>query len=400
MRRSVILPLCLVAAVARGQDTIRVRGQQVSWTAPTIPLTKVATLGQLDGPPEYAFGGVDRIAVDARGVTYVYDYKAAQIRQYDRNGKYIRAIGRKGAGPGEYQSIIALGIVRDSLFAVFDASNKRMTVFAPDGKLVSTVQQSRLAGFNDGAAALRDGRFIFRVRPTINGREGEIPIEPPPGMVIPPSFVLQAGADGSIVDSMPIGSKTKFGRAFYLTGSSGGNFNFVPEFHVALSPRGSVVWGESDQYRIFIRDSARVRVIEQPWTPLPVVDGERANWQAYADFFEKRSNGRFTYPIPKTKPAFRDLQVDQDGRIWLSLYAPAEERDIPPRQDQPVLRWRQNAVYDVFGPEGNHLGRVALPPNSRMIWAQGDRIWSLGKGPDDEDLIVTYRFTIASDRRR
>ena len=396
---------CLLAATAAGaQDTIRVRGKEVPWNAARLPLTQLVAFGQVDGPQEYMFGAVEYVAADVRGRTYVFDRQAAQIRAYDERGKYLRNIGRKGAGPGEYREVYGLGIAHDTQLVVFDLT-ARVTYFQPDGTVARSVSAPRMTyGFDHGAAVTRDGMVLFRVMPRINGQsdiEMSAHEAPPPNMKVSPSFVVRMRGDGTLNDSLQIGSKTKFAPVFYVSTPDGGNSNFVPEFHAAASPTGGVVWGESDQYRIFIRDRVgRLRVIEQPWTAVELTTGERDNWQQYADYFRQRGGGRFTYTIPKTKPAFRDLTVGQDGRIWVSLYGPAQKRDIPPRPDRPTLFWRQTTVYDVFAPDGVHLGRVELPLNSRMAWAQGNRVWTIAKGADDEDRIVVYRVFTASDSRR
>ena len=61
-------------------------------------------------------------AVDRIGRFYVYDGKDAQIRQYDANAKFVRNIGRKGKGPGEYEWVIGMDIAEDSLLVIHDLS--------------------------------------------------------------------------------------------------------------------------------------------------------------------------------------------------------------------------------------------------------------------------------------
>ena len=51
---------------------------------------------------------------------FVYNGKTSEIFQFNRDGKFIRKIGREGNGPGEYSLITELGI---------DESNKRLYIF-------------------------------------------------------------------------------------------------------------------------------------------------------------------------------------------------------------------------------------------------------------------------------
>lgn len=52
----------------------------------------------------YFFFRVSRIAVDKQGNIYVVDGGNTRIQVYDNEGQYLRTIGRKGQGPGEFQS--------------------------------------------------------------------------------------------------------------------------------------------------------------------------------------------------------------------------------------------------------------------------------------------------------
>jgi hypothetical protein len=98
-----------------------------------VRLIEAFTIGQLDGPPEYTLGAVWQGAADATGGFYVFDSQATQIRQYDAQGRFLRAVGRSGDGPGEYREGAALTVAQDSLLVVCDPSNRRMTSFGPDG---------------------------------------------------------------------------------------------------------------------------------------------------------------------------------------------------------------------------------------------------------------------------
>ena len=70
----------------------------------------------------------------------VLDVPNSKIYHYDQSGTFINAIGRKGRGPGEYNSLLNVELAGDSLY-VFSAPQK-MQCFSLDGKLLSEKKDS------------------------------------------------------------------------------------------------------------------------------------------------------------------------------------------------------------------------------------------------------------------
>jgi hypothetical protein len=408
IERMVLVGGILVASIAgagvaqRGgggaRDTVRVPATPPRWGNAERVLTKVFSVGQLDGPPEYAFGSIDGIAVDAKGRFYLFDDKDTQIRQYDASGKFLRPIGKKGKGPGEYSINGGMAVVADTLLGLYDPGSARITLFYPDGKVVRTILEPRATNWGDDSffGDVR-GRSYVRVpvlRPGAAMEEMEMP------GVMRGSRYLGFDTRGTLVDSIdfaPLPLRKTPPRGYYLMLPEGSQSNFLPEATSAASPLGTIVQGTGESMRfVIVPPTGAVLVVERPWTPVPVGREESANWKAWSDYFNQRDRGeKYPYAIPATKPAYKSIDVDLDGRIWVSVYTAAEKRDIPPRaagDKRPLLVWRQRATYDVYDPGGVYLGRVVLPWLTGMIEARGDNVWVMGKGPDDEQIITVYRM--------
>ncbi len=74
-------------------------------------------------------------------------------------------------------------------------------------------------------------------------------------------------------------------------------------------------------------------------------------------------------PIPRTFPAFSDLEVDATGHVWVGEYRrPGDERP----------RW------SVFDSEGRLLGSVGTPPGLTIFEIGGDYV--LGRSTDEFDV--------------
>ncbi len=362
-----------------------------------VRLTPIRTIGSLDGPPEYAFGQLTEMAVDKRGRLYTYDQKDHQLRAYDAAGKFVAKIGRRGSGPGEYQSVVGLTVVADSFIATHDPSLARISLFAPSGKLYRTISEPRATTWG-GASFFADnaGRVFVRISVRKPGaREGSEGHDATAG-----ARFLGFDTNGRLVDSIPVAfpklAKPQ-PRGFYLMLAEGGHMAFLPEPTVVPSPTGAIIAGTGETMRFSITPrTGAPRVVEEPWTPVALTSGERANWEQWATHMSMQDKGRFTYTIPSRKPAYNDIRVDLDGRIWVSVFAAAEKRDITPRaasDTRPLLVWRQRATFNVYSTAGAFLGRVELPPLQGLIQVAGDQLFAMGKGPDDEQIITVYRVS-------
>lgn len=78
-----------------------------------------------------------RAVRDGQGRYLVKGHYASSLLVYDNHGRFLRSIGQKGSGPGEFQGIAAIAPgLADSLF-VFDGDSRRYSVYAPDLSFVA-----------------------------------------------------------------------------------------------------------------------------------------------------------------------------------------------------------------------------------------------------------------------
>jgi len=101
--------------------------------------TLVMTLGRAgisgDGPD--VFNGPCDVAVAENGDIFVADgHWNARIVKFSQDGRFIKAWGRKGSGPGEFDVPYTLVIDKRGRVLVGDRTNQRIQLFDQDGRLL------------------------------------------------------------------------------------------------------------------------------------------------------------------------------------------------------------------------------------------------------------------------
>jgi hypothetical protein len=372
-------------------DTVVVRtvaGQ--SWQTDAV-LEPEMRIGTFEGAEENMLGDVAGMAVAPDGAIYLYDRQIPALRKYSADGEYIATFGREGGGPGEYkQSDGGLAVLPDGRVLLRDPGNARITVYSPTGEALDSW-------------SLRGGYFTSRrlyvdtagiVHTQIWGRTDDSdrytalqPFTPAGEMldsIMAPSWEYeQAGISYSgesirMVNSVP----------------------FSPQPHWSFSPFGYYVGGLSTEYSIDVfRPDGTVLRIQRILEPVAVDPAEKEarrmgvirNFQRMAP--DWKWNGP---PIPDQKPAFQDLAVGADGRLWVRLHQPgylAEQAD--PEDPGAVDEWAEPVVWDVFEPDGIYLGQVRAPEGFRThpepVFGT-DHVWAITT--DDLDVQYLTRFRI------
>jgi sugar lactone lactonase YvrE len=97
------------------------------------------------GADETHFNAPSDVAVMANGDIIVADGHGGEtngrIVRFDKNGKFIKAWGKPGSGPGEFDEPHGLAIDSQGRIFVADRANNRIQIFDEDGKLLDTWKQ-------------------------------------------------------------------------------------------------------------------------------------------------------------------------------------------------------------------------------------------------------------------
>ena len=337
------------------------------WERPT-QLVEVLNIGILDGPEEYVFGEVLRMAEDLDGGIYVFDRQGPLIRHYDRAGGFIGTVGRAGEGPGEY-SWASLGMVvgRDGVLTVHDWGNQRLSRFAADGTALNPWRfHSAFFTTVPGPGVFSDGDGHILVRIEADGR---------PALVVVDSAAV---TDTLWVPQLP-----------GLPPQRGGPYRV--DAYRDWSPGGQFIVGVGNTYSFEVHGASGVTRIERDVEPLPVHPDEAAAWRKRFRWMEGQPDYRPPQGewIPSAMPPFRGISAAGGGRIWVRRNAEPVLIEVEETEGRPPpVGWIQPFVYDVFEAKGSYLGEVRLPDGFEPHIFGEHHIWGVLRGELDQEYVV------------
>lgn len=340
------------------------------------------------------FTSVREFDVDGWGRFYVFDNDSRSVLRFGPDGALIDRIGREGAGPGEFRQNGGMVILPDGGLAQWDSRNARITIFDSAGTVRETWPVPGGFSTSNGLYTDRTGRLYLR-RPVTPPREGEI---------LGRMGLVPLDSGGVFADSLAP-PDLEVPREMYVAvrenGRSSMGSRYAPTYHWAWLPSGSFVVGHGGRYEVIIeRNGELPLVVRRELAPIPVDAEERADEEASILWSMRQTEPGWTWrgpPLPTTKAPLVGLATTRDGRIWAQVAVasegiPAGELTPPRDSTQPVIRHRMPAVYEVFSAEGRFLGRVALPPRTQLVDAEGDFVWGLARDEDDMPAVSRYRI--------
>jgi hypothetical protein len=289
-----------------------------------LSLREDLKIGEAEGQKEYVFGVIGSIAVDPEENIYISDSKEIHIKKFDRNGKYLKTIGRKGQGPGEFEQVTRIMIDLRKHLTAFDGKIRRLTLFSPSGDFIKTI-------------SIREP-FISDLR--MNSRGGFListyHIDPQTSRA---ATSLSLSDDNfNIVKSVAVGK------------SQNVLMPFQPFFVWTAMKNDHILFGFNDRYEITRLDGEgnMIMKISRDYQPVPVKPEER---KRRLEWLEQPLDKK----TPPDYPAFQSITTDEEGRIIVRTY----EKSGTGEGD----------FYDIFDAEGRYISKIVLqyPPR---LWKQ------------------------------
>ena len=291
------------------------------------------------------FGSIHSFDVDSQGQVFVLDEQTQEIRVFDSHGAFIRTVGGRGNGPGEFTEASAVDISRNGEIWVMEMILGRLSILNADGALLRT---EHIGGSSD---------FRMSIWPYPGGFD---PLGRYNAVLVTLSEegTTQALArfDQSFtpLDTIPIPEESKETEYFSLVSEDGGStMRLVVPFQGSLewrfSPSGNLWTLVTDKYELVeLNDNEEaLRRVTKEYEPLEVTEAEMEEMRARLARFINQGMKVDWSKVAKTKPVTVSFFCDDEGNFWVNLEAATPEDD--------------SRLFDLFDPEGRYLGAVRLP---------------------------------------
>jgi len=295
-----------------------------------LKLKPLFSLGGESEDPNQLFGMVQQILVDDEHNSYVLDQQLQEIKVFDAKGEYLRTIGRKGEGPGEF-------------------NNPNAFFFLPQDRIgVSQMMPGRIAVLDEQGQGLDD----FPI-PGDTGFTFVMQVESTGDRVVMKEMTSSLGKGDAHTTIRLLGLDSQgeqlvvYGEQSKPLEMSGGRVRLnVSDIGLArewtIGPEGLVYLTNGfTGYRIEVYglDGKLERVIEREYEPLPYSKKEIARRRKIAK--EQESSGlSVDVKTPDNKPDIQGLFVRPSGELWV-------------RTSRSVGEDGSLGSFDVFDAEGH-----------------------------------------------
>lgn len=358
---------------------------------------QVFSIGKADGAEHEMFGEVTSVAFDATENLYVLDRQNGRVMAYDRTGRFLRQIGKKGQGPGELIQPVQMVIAGDGTVVVSDLGRFGYSVFRPDGSFVRNVVADGL--MPAGRAGLQwhprggvVGTFMERPNPQ-PGRPPQISSSAPL-MFVPfgggrPNRVFAVPATDRVSQNTTPGADGRVELRMIRRPPPA----FTPSTLYGVLPNGNVALSFTSGYtvRIVDLDGTTLRYLQRPMRVRLTTDRDREQARAARREQMASGRGRITITVggggggraPRGAPSGAELEK-MIGEMEFADTIPAlQGLRVSPSGKLLVERTGSNVgepgPVDVITQEGQYLGTfsgIGLPDAMSLgglaAWIQYD----------------------------
>lgn len=252
------------------------------------------------------------IAVNDNEDVFIGDEKGDNIKVYKSNGEYLKKIGSKGQGPGEFQFISSIDFLNDDRLIVLDWLARRISFFDNNGDFIESINTENSYSY---IIATSDSLFyLVEINSSLKGNKRKFRELNIKNKISRELFQIYAH------NHIP---RTIYGRTIYLTQSDS------PASVVCGDKNNRLLYhcrGESFEIDVYDYSGKIIKKIDMPY-PRVAISEEYKKLQN--EFWENRRkndsynievvNAYLTLPFPEFHPVTDNMTVDNNGNVWIKL---------------------------------------------------------------------------------
>lgn len=277
--------------------------------------------------------------VDDNENIYIIDRQDHVIKVFDSYGKFIRTIGSKGSGPGEFQLIGNIDVTKDGKLLVTGEIARRTSFFDSSGKFIKSF---RWISHFSSCYLVKNSSYLTAEIISSNDRQ------------FTSLYIVELDFDGKEIRTYGkfTWPQSKISRQGNVTHFISNPFSPASIFAGDQS-RGWLYHCLNNKYIIEVYDTSGklFRKIDRPYKPVPFTSKDVEEYRAGLE-----SNSSALYrklasdiELPKVKNVVEKMHVDDEGNLWIRTNERREE-------DDKIL-----TAYDIFSSDGLYYARIWTP---------------------------------------
>jgi len=276
-------------------------------------------------------------AVDDNENIYISEQQDQVIKVFSSEGKYIKTIGAKGSGPGEFQTITSLAFTKEGKLVVTDRTTKRTSLFDSSGKFLRSFQWYK-DYFN--FILLKTSSYVLGERAYSGTRQF--------GFL----YVKEIDFNGNELRSY---GEFKLPEPLIIRDSSGTHYTSLPVAHrsIFVGDKAKDLFYHclNNKYIIEVYDSSGrlFRKIDRPYKPVPFTKKDAEVYRARYDYSGGSSAIKKAVKdmkMPKAKNVVSRMHVDDESNLWVRTNEKKEE-------EEKIL-----IAYDTFDSNGFYYTKI------------------------------------------
>jgi len=312
-----------------------------------LELQEELTIGVAEGAEEYTFARLRGIAVDDQGAIFALDQRKPRIDVFSDAGSHLRSIGRRGQGPGEFQTPFFLAL-------------------APANEML-VGEMGRLSLFDHSGAFLRSQENRVQPLAFIKYLEN--------GDAVGTRMVMEEENPRYEVVLCGPDLKAKKALAFSPMPDPSGKFAlFISVIRWDISRGREIVCGSSEEgYRLSVFDAGGhlIRIIHKQYDPVPISDLDVARQMK-----QHGIQSRDEVTIARFLPPISWVYADEDGRIYVSTWQKDPDSGI--------------ALFNIFDQQGRYLCDYLIP-GEPLVFKDG-KLYAIVQDEEGFQYIKRYRM--------